>query len=188
VHSLRPPGHLVQLVPLPALPAVQANARDPWIEARSHDLLPVAYAHVVFTLPHQFAPLALQNKRVAYHVLFRTSAATLIEVASLMLRRATEGSIGAWQNARSAGWKRLNERAPRITYPRYWDRNWAAAAAELFGRRARNKSRRLRPTHTQPAKPWWSCASRESSFLATHNISGECDTSSTRRWKTDRGW
>jgi len=62
-------------------PRCQANARDRWIEARSHDLLPVAYAHVVFTLPHELAPLALQNKRVVYDLLFRTSAATLIEVA-----------------------------------------------------------------------------------------------------------
>jgi len=62
-------------------PRCQANARDRWIEARSRDLLPVPYAHVVFTLPHEFAPLALQNKRVVYDLLFRTSAATLIEVA-----------------------------------------------------------------------------------------------------------
>lgn len=62
-------------------PRCQANARDRWIEARSRDLLPTAYAHVVFTLPHELAPLALQNKRVVYDLLFRTSAATLIEVA-----------------------------------------------------------------------------------------------------------
>ncbi len=62
-------------------PRCQANARDRWIEARSRDLLPVPYAHVVFTLPHEFAPLALQNKKVAYDILFRASAETLIEVA-----------------------------------------------------------------------------------------------------------
>jgi Putative transposase/Transposase zinc-binding domain len=62
-------------------PRCQANARDRWIDARSHDLLPVPYAHVVFTLPHELAPLALQNKRVVYDLMFRTSAATLIEVA-----------------------------------------------------------------------------------------------------------
>ena len=62
-------------------PQCQANARDRWIEARSRDLLPVAYVHVVFTLPHEFAPLALQNKRVIYDLLFRTSAETLLEVA-----------------------------------------------------------------------------------------------------------
>jgi hypothetical protein len=36
---------------------------------------------VVFTLPPQFAPLALQNKKVIYDLLFRTSAETLLEVA-----------------------------------------------------------------------------------------------------------
>jgi Putative transposase/Transposase zinc-binding domain len=62
-------------------PRCQANARDRWIDARSRDLLPVPYAHVVFTLPHQLAPLALQNKRVVYDLLLRTSAETLIAVA-----------------------------------------------------------------------------------------------------------
>lgn len=62
-------------------PRCQSNARDRWIEARSRDLLPVPYAHVVFTLPHELAPLALQNKKLVYDILFRTSAETLIEVA-----------------------------------------------------------------------------------------------------------
>jgi hypothetical protein len=62
-------------------PRCQSNARDRWIEARSRDLLAVPYAHVVFTLPHELAPLALQNKKVVYDLLFRASAATLSEVA-----------------------------------------------------------------------------------------------------------
>jgi len=37
--------------------------------------------HVVFTLPRQLAPLTLQNKKVVYDLLFRTSAETLLEVA-----------------------------------------------------------------------------------------------------------
>jgi hypothetical protein len=37
--------------------------------------------HVVFTLPHHLAPLVLQNKKVIYDLLFRTSAETLLEVA-----------------------------------------------------------------------------------------------------------
>jgi Putative transposase len=37
---------------------------------------------VVFTLPHQLAPLALQNKEVIYGLLFRCSAQTLIEIAA----------------------------------------------------------------------------------------------------------
>jgi rubredoxin len=36
---------------------------------------------VVFTLPHRLAPLVLQNKKVLYGLLFRTSAETLLEVA-----------------------------------------------------------------------------------------------------------
>ena len=66
-------------------PRCQANARDRWIETRSRDLLPVAYAHVVFTLPHEFAPLALQNKRVVYDLLFRTRRIAKIGSSTAML-------------------------------------------------------------------------------------------------------
>jgi len=37
---------------------------------------------VVFTIPHQLSWLALQNKKVVYDLLFRTSAATLLAVAA----------------------------------------------------------------------------------------------------------
>jgi hypothetical protein len=47
-------------------PKCQANARDRWLAARQRELLPTRYVHVVFTLPHELAPLALQNKRVVY--------------------------------------------------------------------------------------------------------------------------
>jgi hypothetical protein len=62
-------------------PKCQANARDRWLEARSRDLLPTAYVHVVFTLPHQVAPLVLQNKREIYNLLFRASSESLLEIA-----------------------------------------------------------------------------------------------------------
>jgi putative transposase/transposase-like zinc-binding protein len=62
-------------------PKCQANARDRWLEARQRELLPTRYVHVVFTLPHELAPLALQNKRVLYDLLFRISAETLLEIA-----------------------------------------------------------------------------------------------------------
>jgi hypothetical protein len=58
-------------------PKCQANARDRWLEARGKELLPTRYVHVVFTLPRQLAPLALQNKREIYTLLFRASAETL---------------------------------------------------------------------------------------------------------------
>ena len=59
----------------------QGNARARWLAARSAELLPVPYFHVVFTLPHELSALVLQNKRLLYDLLFRASAATLIEVA-----------------------------------------------------------------------------------------------------------
>jgi Transposase zinc-binding domain len=62
-------------------PRCQANARDRWLEAREKELLPTLYVHVVFTLPRQLSPLALQNKREVYALLFRASAETLLQVA-----------------------------------------------------------------------------------------------------------
>ena len=62
-------------------PKCQSNARRRWLEARRSELLPVPYAHVVFTLPHELAPLALQNKKVVYSLLFRASAEALLEAA-----------------------------------------------------------------------------------------------------------
>jgi hypothetical protein len=41
----------------------------------------VPYFHIVFTLPHELSALVLQNKRLLYDLLFRTSAATLLEDA-----------------------------------------------------------------------------------------------------------
>jgi hypothetical protein len=43
-------------------PKCQTAARERWIAARQRELLPTCYVHVVFTLPPQLAPLALQNK------------------------------------------------------------------------------------------------------------------------------
>jgi putative transposase/transposase-like zinc-binding protein len=62
-------------------PRCQGNARQRWLQARERELLPTNYVHVVFTLPRELAPLALQNKRVIYNLLFHTSAATLLEIA-----------------------------------------------------------------------------------------------------------
>src|SRR6202163_3387589 len=62
-------------------PKCQAGARDRWLAARRQELLPTRYVHVVFTLPHELVPLALQNKKVIYDLLFRASAETLLEIA-----------------------------------------------------------------------------------------------------------
>jgi hypothetical protein len=62
-------------------PKCQTSARERWIAARRRELLPTRYVHVVFTLPRELGPLALQNKKVVYDLLFRASAETLLEVA-----------------------------------------------------------------------------------------------------------
>src|ERR1700682_5560385 len=62
-------------------PKWQTVARERWIAPRQKELLPTRYVHVVFTLPRHLAPLVLQNTKVIYDLLLRTSAETLLEVA-----------------------------------------------------------------------------------------------------------
>ena len=50
--------------------------------AREQELLPLGYVHIVFTIPEPLARLALVNKRVVYDLLFRSAAATLLQVAA----------------------------------------------------------------------------------------------------------
>ena len=63
-------------------PKCRTNARDQWLAERGKELLPVKYVHVVFTIPHELSWLALRNKKVVYDLLFRASAATLLEIAA----------------------------------------------------------------------------------------------------------
>jgi hypothetical protein len=63
-------------------PKCQTNARDKWLANRNAELLPVPYVHVVFTLPHQLAPLVFHNKKILYGLLFRASSETLLEIAA----------------------------------------------------------------------------------------------------------
>jgi hypothetical protein len=62
-------------------PKCQGAAARDWLAARQADLLPVGYFHLVFTLPAEIAPIAYQNKAVAYELLFRTAAETLLTIA-----------------------------------------------------------------------------------------------------------
>jgi hypothetical protein len=62
-------------------PKCQASAREAWMEARATELLPVPYFHVVFTLPGIFGPLALQNKKTVYGILFRAAWETVRDLA-----------------------------------------------------------------------------------------------------------
>jgi len=63
-------------------PKCQAAAAKEWLADRQAELLPVPYFHVVFTLPRPIADIAYQNKAVAYDLLLKTAAETLITIAA----------------------------------------------------------------------------------------------------------
>jgi hypothetical protein len=55
-------------------PKCQSSAAQRWLEARQADLLPVAYYHVVFTLPAPISAIAYTNKEIMYGLLFDIAA------------------------------------------------------------------------------------------------------------------
>lgn len=59
-------------------PQCGAIKKQDWIEARTQELLPVPYYHVVFSLPHELNGLILGNQRVLYKLLFDAAAQTLL--------------------------------------------------------------------------------------------------------------
>jgi len=63
-------------------PKCQAAAAYDWLEARKRDLLPVAYYHVVFTLPAPIAAIAFTNKAAVYDALFKATAETLMTIGA----------------------------------------------------------------------------------------------------------
>ncbi len=63
-------------------PKCQASAAQRWLEARQSELLPVAYYHLVFTLPAAISDIAYQNKAVIYKLLFKAAAETLLTIAA----------------------------------------------------------------------------------------------------------
>src|SRR4030043_1022244 len=62
-------------------PKCQTLRKEKWIEARSKDLLPIEYSHVVFSLPSELNLLALLTQRVLYDLLFRSASETLAQLA-----------------------------------------------------------------------------------------------------------
>ena len=63
-------------------PKCQAAAAYDWLEARRAELLPVAYYHVVFTLPAPIADIAFTNKAVIYNALFKAASEALLTIAA----------------------------------------------------------------------------------------------------------
>jgi hypothetical protein len=58
-------------------PTCQGKNKEDWIAARSSELLPVAYFHVVFTLPSELHTLCMHQPSVAYSALFEASWQTI---------------------------------------------------------------------------------------------------------------
>jgi hypothetical protein len=63
-------------------PKCQTLRKEKWIQARSEDLLPIPYFHVVFTIPSELNPLVSMNRKVLYDLLFRSVSETLTKLAN----------------------------------------------------------------------------------------------------------
>jgi hypothetical protein len=63
-------------------PQCGGSKRAAWLAKCQADLLPVAYFHVVFTLPHELSALVLGNRELLYRLLFDSAKGTLLEVAA----------------------------------------------------------------------------------------------------------
>lgn len=59
-------------------PNCGALKKQEWIEARTQELLPVKYYHVVFTLPHELNALIMGHRKLLLKLLFDASARTLL--------------------------------------------------------------------------------------------------------------
>ena len=81
-------------------PKCQTLRKEKWIEARSEDLLPIQYFHVVFTIPSELNPLVSMNRKVMNDLLFRSVSETLAELANdpkhLGARIGVTGILHTW--------------------------------------------------------------------------------------------
>jgi hypothetical protein len=55
-------------------------AKEKWLKARTDELLPVPYFHIVFTLPDDLNGLTLINQRIMYTLLFQAAGETLLKL------------------------------------------------------------------------------------------------------------
>ena len=63
-------------------PKCHKSDTDRWLEKRRQELLPVAYFHLVFTLPKELHHLLRTHQRTLYSVLMKAAAFSLIELAA----------------------------------------------------------------------------------------------------------
>jgi hypothetical protein len=52
--------------------------KEAWIEERTSELLPTAYYHVVFTMPHEWNAVVPGNRKIMFKILFEAASETLL--------------------------------------------------------------------------------------------------------------
>ena len=58
-------------------PTCQHTQRQRWVDARTNELLPIKYFHLVFTIPEVLNEMCLSYPRQLYRILFHTSWQTI---------------------------------------------------------------------------------------------------------------
>jgi hypothetical protein len=62
-------------------PNCGGTKRERWIADKTAELLPTAYYHVVFTLPHEFNSIIMGNRKLLFKLLFDAASYTLLTLA-----------------------------------------------------------------------------------------------------------
>ena len=62
-------------------PQCRLQATERWVQQRMGELMPVPYFHLVFTLPAEFREIVSANQKIAYPVLFKAAAESLMQLA-----------------------------------------------------------------------------------------------------------
>lgn len=63
-------------------PNCQAVMKEIWVDKRRAEVMDAPYFHVVFTLPHELNPLIYCNQKLAFGLLHRCCAETLLELSA----------------------------------------------------------------------------------------------------------
>ncbi len=71
-------------------PKCQKRNQQDWLKKRLHELLPIPYFHITFTLPHELSSALLSAPKKGYGILFRCASQTLQEFA----RNKLEAKLG----------------------------------------------------------------------------------------------
>lgn len=62
-------------------PQCQGETKKQWVEKRQEEMLPVAYYHIIFTVPSELNGVIQQNQKLMYGILFKAAADTLTELS-----------------------------------------------------------------------------------------------------------